>query len=195
MAEIMNTAFEIRVSNHEFDSTANITGLYKDGEGNDDVCPAGLLCLQGSLVQNSGYPNGVNNENTWTMTAMTALPGDYPVFACNTFNVNEVTDPTTGEVYKVNGNTLGLPIPAGKLGTYTRIDFNKGLIYRFGIGNLSAPLGANTFFTIANGLLVPGDTPPQAGAGVPFFRLLSTGNFTQGAWSAFEYVEVQACKS
>ena len=43
-------------------------------------------------------------------------------------------------VYKIGSETLGLHIPAGMRGTFTRIYFDNDKIYRFGIGNLSAAL-------------------------------------------------------
>ena len=35
MAMIQNTAFETKVTNRVFDEPANITGLFKNGSGND----------------------------------------------------------------------------------------------------------------------------------------------------------------
>lgn len=192
MAAIQNTAFEVKVSNHEFDSVANITGIFHNGSDQPEVCAAGFLCVREELVQNEGYPSGVLNHNTWIMNA--AVDTDTvatPIYACNTFNVNELIDATTGEVYKVNGNTLGLAIPAGARGTFTRIDFSGDCIYRFGVGNASTAISTNTFFTIDDGLLVPAATAPATN-GAPYFELVGTGTFTQGAWAAFGYIDVIA---
>ena len=72
--------------------------------------------------------------------------------------------------------------------------FDGNKIYRFGIGNLSTVLGANKFLTIANGLLVPASAAPTD-VGTPYFKGLPTGGtFTEGAQSAFEFVDVLACK-
>lgn len=197
MAEINNTAFEVKVSNHEFDSVANITGLFQNGSGAAEACAAGFLCVTDELVQNEGYPTGVLNGNTWIMNAANnVLPGT-AVYACNTFNVNELADPVTGEVYKVNGNTLGLPIPAGKLGTYTRIDFTGDCIYRFGVGNFTAAPEVGTSYYISNGMLAPiGEGQSIApGSGNKLFTVLRTGTFTQGAWAAFGWADVKAIKA
>lgn len=195
MAYIENTAFQPLVTNHEFDSTLNITGLFTtDGTAeNTDACAAGFLCTKSAQLQNEGYPTGVNNVNTWTMIAATDsdLVGT-PIFACNTFNVNEVADQTNGAVYKVGANTLGLAVPAGERSTFTKIVFDGNNIYRFGIGNMSADVGSNTFFTIADGLLVPASAAPTAN-GTPYFQLAGTGSFTYGAYNGFTYYDVIAC--
>ena len=198
MAEINNTAFEVKVSNHEFDSVANITGLFQNASNEAEACAAGFLCVTDALVQNEGYPAGVLNGNTWIMkTAGNVLLPGTPVYACNTFNVNEITDPVTGEVYKVNVNTLGLPIPAGKLGTYTRIDFTGDCIYRFGVGNFTAAPEVGTSYVINNGMLAPVGEGQNVtpGSGARLFTVLRTGTFTQGAWAAFGYADVKAIKA
>ena len=64
-------------------------------------------------------------------------------------------------------------------------------IYRFGEGNLRAAISTNKFFTIANGLLVPAASAPTAD-GTPYFELIGTGSFTEGAMSAFTYYDVVA---
>lgn len=192
MAAINNTAFEVKVSNHEFDSVANITGLFQNGSGEAETCAAGFLCVTDELVQNEGYPTGVLNGNTWTMNAASEASPTTPIYACNTFNVNELADPVTGEVYKVNGNTLGLPIPAGKLGTYTRIDFTGDRIYRFGVGNFTTAPVVGSSYVVSNGMLALGESPS---AGTPMFTVLRTGTFTQGAWAAFGYADVKAVKA
>ena len=55
MAYIANTAFEVRVSNHEFDSVANITGKFQNSTPADEICSAGFLCKRVSLIDNEGY--------------------------------------------------------------------------------------------------------------------------------------------
>lgn len=192
MAEIKNTAFEVKVSNHEFDSVANITGLFQNASDEAEACAAGFLCVTDELVQNEGYPTGVLNGNTWVMNAANNASPTTPIYACNTFNVNELADPVTGEVYKVNGNTLGLPIPAGKLGTYTRIDFTGDCIYRFGVGNFTTAPVVGSNYVASNGMLALSESPS---AGTPMFTVLRTGTFTQGAWAAFGYADVKAVKA
>ena len=56
MAYIANTAFEVRVSNHEFDSAANITGVFNNGSAQPEICSAGFLCKRSAQTQNEGYP-------------------------------------------------------------------------------------------------------------------------------------------
>lgn len=191
MAYIAKTAFEVKVSNHEFDSTSNITGVFYNSTPAEEICSAGFLCVKSDQLPNEGY-TGVNNNNSWKMKAAGASDlANTAIYACNTFDVNEVQDPVNGNIYKVGANTLGLPAPAGRRVTYTRIKFAENGHYRFGIGNLSTTLGSNKYFTIANGLLVPAAAAPTTN-GVPYFALLGTGNFTEGAYNSFEYVDVEA---
>lgn len=191
MAFIANTAFEQRITNHEFESTHNITGKYQ-ASGADADCSAGLLCVRGALVENDGY-TGVNNTNTWTMTAAGAADtAQKGVYACNPGNVNTIVDTVTGARYKIGSNTLGLGIPAGDLDTFTRVIFNNDNVYRFGIGNVTGTVGDKKFFTIADGKLVPAASAPVA-TGLPYFELRGTGKFTQGVYQGFDYYDVCAC--
>ena len=178
MAYIANTAFEIKVSNHEFDSIANITGKYQASSADAEICP-GFLATRASLVVNEGYDQVGPTGSTVTLT--------------NTFDVNMASD-GQGNFWKVGANTMSIKVPAGYLTTWTKIEFNNNNVYRFGIGNLSATLGSNTYFTIDDGLLVPGASAP-ASAGVPYFELVRSGTFTEGAYAAFDYVDVRACIS
>lgn len=194
MAMINNTAFETKVTNRVFDETANITGVFHNASGDEEILFAGALCTRDELMPNMGYEAaGIKNNNSWIMVLATdAATANTPIYACNTYNVNELTDPVTGNTYKVGSNTLGLPAPAGVPTTFTRIQFAEGdRHYRFGVGNLNAALGENTFFTIANGQLVPAAAAPET-AGTPYFKLLGTGNFTTGAYNGFGYVDVEA---
>lgn len=192
MAFIASTAFEPRITNHEYDSLANITGIYNNSSSQPEICPAGLLCVRGDLIENEGYTD-ITNSNTWVMTAApsTALAST-GIYACNTFGVNELADPVTGAIYKVGSNTLGLAVPAGVRSTFTRIYFDGQHMYRFGIGNLSTTISSNTFFTINNGLLVPAAAAPSTTNGTPYFELVDSGTFTQGAYAGFTYYDVFA---
>lgn len=197
MAFTANTAFEVKVSNHEFDSVANITGIFGSYSGDDFAaadCSAGILCRRHSLVHNEGYPSGVMNGNTWTMVANQAATTDdvksSPIYACNPFNVNEIAD-GQGNVYKIGHRTLGIGIPAGERDTFTRIKFDGEHIYRFGVGNLSASLSTNGYLTLANdGKLTPAAAAPSSGA---YFVVVGSGNFTEGASDSFGYVDAMAC--
>jgi hypothetical protein len=201
MAYIANTAFEVKISNHEFDSIANITGKYQASNADAEICP-GFLATRASLVVNEGYdqvgPAGstvtLTNTNTWVMNdAVDSDTAQKGIYACNPFDVNMASD-GQGNFWKVGANTLSIKVPAGYLTTWTKIEFNNNNVYRFGIGNLSATLGSNTYFTIDDGLLVPGASAP-ASAGVPYFELVRSGTFTEGAYAAFDYVDVRACIS
>lgn len=195
MAYIANTAFEVRVSNHEFDSVANITGKFLNGSDEPEICSAGFLCKRVALIDNEGYPAGTKNGNTWTMQAGAATD---ILYAANPHNVNEVTDPISGNVYKVNRETLGLPIPAGVEDTFTLIRADGTHIYRFGVGNLTTALGSNGYLTCGTstnaGKLVPAAAAPDAGSGI-YFQVLGTGTFTQGAYAGFGYVDALALKA
>lgn len=201
MAYIANTAFEIKISNHEFDSIANITGKYQSSNADAVICP-GFLATRGTLIVNEGYdqvgPAGatvtLTNTNTWNMVdAVDSDTAQKGIYACNPFDVNMVSD-GQGNFYKVGANTLSIQVPAGYLTTWTKIEFNNNNVYRFGVGNLSTTLSTNTYFTIDDGLLVPGASAPDS-AGVPYFELVRTGTFTEGPYAAFDFVDVRACIS
>lgn len=189
MAFIQNTAFEARVANGEFNTLENITGLFQTSSEND-ICSAGFLVKQNGLMPNEGY-TGLNNENSYLMTAaLNTDLVDTPIFACNTYNVQELTD-GSGAVFKVGAGTLGLAVPAGEPATFTHIIFDGMHHYRFGIGNLSTAISSNQYFTIANGLLVPAAAAPTT-TGAPYFQLLGTGNFVEGNRNSFTYYDVVA---
>lgn len=185
MAAIKDTAFELRVSNHMYDTTKNITGKFQENSA-DAVCAAGFLVVPGDRLPNEGYAS-INNENAYIMGAA-ATATDPAIYACNTFNVQELTD-AFGNAYKVGTNTLGLPIPEGYRGTYTRID--AGDMMRFGIGNFTAAISDNGFATIANGQLTPAAAAPTT-LGALYFEIVESGTFTQGAYAGFGYVLVKA---
>lgn len=184
MAAIENSAFELRVSNHMFDTTKNITGLFQESSA-DAVCAAGFLAVTSEKLPNEGYTS-INNENAYMMAPAEDGATEF-LYACNTFNVQELVD-GFGNAYKVGSNILGLPIPAGQRGTYTRLD--EGDIIRVGIGNMSTAISTNTFATVGDGMYVPAAAAPTA-TGSWYFTIEGTGNFTQGAYAGFEYVDLK----
>lgn len=191
MAYIEKTAFEPRITNNEWNELCNITGRYQVSDADAD-CSAGLLVVRGEQLPCEGF-TGVKNENAFYMNAAgAAANADTGVYACNTYEWPMITG-RNGNSYAVGTATLGLGIPAGRDGTFTEIVFDGKHAYRFGEGNLSAAIGANTFFTIANGLLVPATAAPTA-TGAIYFKLKGTGNFTEGASQSFVYYDVWACK-
>lgn len=196
MAYIANTAFEARITNNANDSLAHIAGLFQASSQPAD-CSAGFLCVRGSQAPNEGFdnPSGtrVYNENTWIMVEATdAATIDTVVYACDTYD-NQLITAVGGQNYFVGTETLGLGVPAGRYGNFTRIDFDNQSVYRFGIGNLSAAISTNTYFTIDDGLLVPAASAP-ATAGAIYFELRGTGKFVKGNGEAFTYYDVVACK-
>jgi hypothetical protein len=192
MAAIEKTAFELRVSNHMFDTTKNITGKFQEGSPTaaDAVCAAGFLVVPGDKLPNEGY-SGIYNENAYIMGAA-ATATDALIYACNTFNVQELAGPF-GTVYKVGSNILGLAVPAGERGTYTRID--EGDIIRFGEGNFTTAISTNGYATLGTstnaGKLVPAASAPTD-LGALYFTIEGSGKFTQGAYAGFGYVDVKA---
>jgi hypothetical protein len=191
MSYIANTAFETRVTNGRFDDLQNITGRYQASAADAD-CSAGLLCVRAGQLPCEGF-TGVYNENAWYMNAAAATAtADDVIYAANPYDWQLIKD-ARGNAFSVGHTTLGLGIPAGRNGTFTRIDFDGQHVYRFGIGNLSAAIGSNTFFTIADGLLVPAAAAPTD-AGSIYFELHGTGAFTEGASAGFTYYDVIAKK-
>lgn len=190
MAFIPNTAFEARIVNDRFDDLANIAGKYVTADGPAD-CSAGLLCVLAEQTYCEGF-TGIKNENSWIMNAAGADANiDVPVYACDPHDWPLIGNGRN--LWAVGVETLGLGIPSGRYGSFRRIHFDNVSVYRFGIGNLSAALSTNTYFTIANGLLVPAAAAPTA-AGSIFFELAGTGNFTEGTTASFQYVDVVACR-
>ena len=190
MAFIENTAFEARIVNDRFDDLANIAGLYQASDAPAD-CSAGLLCVRDEQTPCEGFEN-ILNENTWYFNAAGADANiDVPVYACDPHDWPLIGNGRN--LWAVGTETLGLGIPAGRYGSFRRIHFDNVSVYRFGVGNLSATLGDNTYFTIADGLLVPAAAAPTD-AGSIYFQLRGQGNFTEGTTASFGYIDVVACR-
>lgn len=190
MAYIANTAFEARIVNDRFDDLANIAGLYQASDAAAD-CSAGLLCVRAEQTPCEGFAN-VLNENSWYMNAAGDDANiDTPIYACDPHDWPLIGNGRN--LWAVGTETLGLGIPAGRYGSFRRIHFDNVSVYRFGVGNLSDALSTNTYFTIADGLLVPAAAAPTA-AGSIYFELRGTGNFTEGTSASFGYIDVVACR-
>lgn len=183
------TAFEARVTNNSRNDLINVTGRYQASSADAD-CDAGRLVIRNGQLPCAGF-TGVKNENAWYMNdaTSTTTAGDV-VYAANTYEI-QLLQGKHGNMYAVGTETLGLGIPAGRDGTFTKIVFDGDHAYRFGIGNVNAALSTNQFFTIDAGQLKPAVSAPT-GNGALYFKLLGTGNFTEGTTSSFEYVDVQA---
>ena len=98
-----------------------------------------------------------------------------------------------GKLYAVGAETLGLGVPAGRYGNFTRIDFDGQSVYRFGEGNVTLNTEGDKYFTIADGVLTSTTTKP-ATDGAIYFELRGTGKFTEGAGQSFGYYDLVACK-
>lgn len=190
MAFTANTAFEARIVNDRFDDLANIAGKYFVSTTATD-CNAGQLCVCDSLLDCVGF-TGVKNENTWKMVKATnSTTASTPIYACDPHDWPLIGN--NGKLWAVGTETLGLGIPAGRYGSFRRIHFDGVSVYRFGVGNLSASLSTNTYFTISSdGTLTPGASAPVT-SGTPYFKLRDTGNFTEGTSASFGYIDVVAC--
>ena len=185
------TAFEARVTNNFRDDLINVTGRYQASSADAD-CDAGRLVIRNGQLPCEGF-TGVKNENAWYMNDATPTTNaGEVVYAANTYEV-QMLQGKHGNMYAVSTETLGLGIPAGRDGTFTKIVFDGDHAYRFGIGNVNAEISTNTFFTIDAGQLKPAAAAPTAN-GALYFKLLDTGKFTEGTTASFEYVDVQACK-
>lgn len=183
MSFLSSSAFEPKVTNNRFDDTCNIAGKYQVSAVDTD-CSAGLLCTRTELMEHSAFVD-VTNLNTWIMgSASAATKVTEPIYACNTHDSQML------EGFHVGNKTLGLGAPAGEIVTFTKIDFTGDKIYRFGVGNFSNAVGTNKFATIANGQLSAAASAPSA-AGTPYFKILATGTFREGASDAFGFVDVQ----
>lgn len=191
MSFIANSAFEARIVNDRFDDLANIAGKYFVSTTATD-CSAGQLCTRDSLLDCEGMPSGTKNENTWKMVkATSATTAATPIYACDPHDWPLVAS-AKGNLYAVGHETLGLGVPAGRYGSFRRVHFDNESVYRFGVGNLASALSTNTYLTISDdGLLTPAASAPDAG--LPYFKVMGTGNFTEGTTASFGYVDALAC--
>lgn len=192
MAYVANTAFEARVSNNEWDNLCNITGKYQVS-GNDADCSAGVLCVRGDNLPCEGFTSAsILNENAYYMTAADDSANiDSVVYACNTYESQLISDGL--HAWHVGHETLGLGVPAGRYGTFTKIVFNGENIYRFGVGNTSDE-GEGDFYTIGDDGLLETAAAAPTDAGSIYFKTVGTGTFTEGTTASFGYVDLQACK-
>lgn len=191
MSFTANTAFEARITNNEFDRLANVAGKYFVSTTETD-CDAGHLCVRDSLLPCEGF-TGVYNENTWKMVdAASTNTIDDLIFACNTYD-NQLLASPDGNQYFIGVRTLGLGVPAGRYGNFTRINFDGQSVYRFGEGNVTLTTSTDTYFTIDDGKLVSDSTAP-ATAGAIYFELRGTGKFIEGNSESFGYYDLVACK-
>lgn len=190
MAYIEKTAFEPRITNNRFNDLCNVTGMYQESDANAD-CSAGFLVKRTEQLPCEGFAD-VLNENAWYMVAAEdSDTADTVIYACNTYDTQLLSGGVNN--YFVGYRTLGLGVPAGRYGTFTKIDFDGQSVYRFGEGNLASALGANGYLTIDDGLLAPAAAAPTD-TGAVYFAVRGTGNFVEGTSDSFGYVDAVACK-
>ena len=191
MAFIEKTAFEARITNNDRENLSHIAGVYQAAEANAD-CSAGLLCVRKGQIPCEGF-TGVYNENTWYMeAATTAVNAESVIYACDTYDV-QLLPGKGGKLFAVGAETLGLGVPAGRYGNFTRIDFDGQSVYRFGEGNVTLNKEGDKYFTINSGVLTSTTTKPVTD-GALYFELRGTGKFTEGAGQSFGYYDLVACK-
>lgn len=200
MAIIEKTAFEARITNNSNDTLVNIAGKYQESAADAD-CSAGLLCVRVSRLPVEGLSgtfNGVTvtryNENTWLMNAATsAATANDVIYACNTYD-NQLLPGKGANKYFVGRETLGLGVPAGRYGNFTRINFDNESVYRFGEGNVTVNTEGDTYFTIDDDGTLTSVTAQPDTAGDIYFELRETGNFIEGTNDSFGYYDLVACK-
>jgi len=190
MSFTAQTAFEARITNNSRDNLSHIAGKYYVSTTATD-CDAGQLCTRDSLLDCEGF-SGVKNENTWKMVAATSsADANDVIFACDTYDNQLLTAPD-GNNYFIGQQTLGLGVPAGRYGNFTRINFDGESVYRFGAGNVTYT-ATHQYFTIDSGKLVSAATAPTT-AGDIYFTLRGTGTFVEGNSASFTYYDLVACK-
>lgn len=190
MSFTAQTAFEARITKNALDSLANIAGKYYVSTTATD-CDAGQLCTRDSLLDCEGF-TGVKNENTWKMVAATSsADANDVIYACNTYDTKLLSDGRNN--WFVGHETLGLGVPAGRYGNFTRINFDGQSVYRFGAGNVTLNTSTDTFFTIDAGKLTSTASEPTT-AGKIYFTLRAKGNFVEGMQASFAYYDLVACK-
>lgn len=191
MSFTANTAFEARITNNSRDNLSHIAGKYYVSTTPTD-CDAGQLCVRDSLLDCEGF-TGIKNENTWKMVAAAnTATADDVIFACDTYD-NQLLSAPNGNAYFIGTETLGLGVPAGRYGNFTRINFDGESVYRFGAGNVTLNTSTDTFFTIASGKLTSAAAAPTDDGSI-YFELRGTGKFIEGVSESFTYYDVVAKK-
>lgn len=186
--DMAKTAFEARITNNEWDNLVNVTGKYQVS-ATDTECPAGTLVVRSTKLPCEGF-SGVYNENAYIMVQAASTDNiDSVVYACNTYDSQLISK--GANAWHVGHATLGLSVPAGRRGTFTRINFDNESVYRFGVGNADDATG--TYFSIDDGYLKK-EASALATAGAIYFEKVGSGTFTEGTSASFNYVDLKACR-
>ena len=190
MAFLSSTAFEARVTNNEFDDLCNITGKYQISSTDAD-CSAGLLCVRGALLPCEGFGSTVFNENAFYMaSAASTATANEPIYACNMYEAQLISNKSNQ--YFIGTETLGLGVPAGRYGTFTKISFDGASKYRFGEGNFTGSIASEPYAVLAAGGMLSAAESAPSDAGTPYFKIMGTGTFTEGTTNSFGYVDLEA---
>lgn len=179
------TAFEARITNNDRDNLANIAGLYQSSNVNAD-CDAGRIVKKGAFTDCEGFTS-VKNENAYIMADAAACTIDDVIYACNTYDAKLIGDGDHN--YFIGSETLGLGVPAGRYGNFTRINIDGQSMYRFGVGNFASTPTVGKFATVENGKLKPAANAPTTEGSV-YFEIVKTGNFVEGNAASFAYYDV-----
>lgn len=190
MAYIAKTAFEKKVSNGIYNGIQNVAGKFGSFDDTTfvpDVCSAGYLVEQNSLIPSEGYENlstPILNGNTWYFVKaadgiVAGFTADHTgIYAANTYNVHSVTSANGDMKYNLGLNTLGLAIPADEIGDFTEL--LVGEQYKFGAGNFAATPDVGEYVTISNGLWsASSSSAPTTGA--IYGEVLREEPFNEGA--------------
>lgn len=172
MSFIAQTAFLPRMWNNRNDDLQNFAGKFYDSDTPAD-CSAGYFVTKGAHMVGGGYKFAEAADGT----------GD--LYICNPGDVQRISNGSN--LWAVGKNTLGLGIPAGEMGNFSKA--KPGETYAFGYGNFSTLVDktTNVYAVVANGLLEGTSAAPAAGSGI-YFELdaaLGIDVFTEGDGVAF----------
>ena len=173
MSFIAQTAFLPRMWNNRNDDLQNLAGKFLNASDEGIDCSAGYFVVKGDHMVGGGY------EFT------EAADGTGDLYICNPGDVQRLSNGSN--LWAVGKNTLGLGIPAGEMGNFTKA--KPGETYAFGYGNFSTLVDATTnkYAEIDDGLLVGTNEAPAAGSGI-YFELdaaLGIDVWTEGDGVAF----------
>lgn len=184
MPDLPNTAFLPRVWNNRNDDLQNLAGVFGSLSGSrftPEACPAGLLCSRsGSTTGGTArFVAGTSAEELWV---------------CNPSDVQRISDGHEN-LYALGCRTLGLALPAGRIGTFTRL--KQGEVYAFGSGNFSATPDSDYPYVIpgSGGQLTVSEDKPASGFYFVLDPTLGTDCWTEGSDSTQRRFNLLCCKA
>ena len=184
MSFTAKTAFLPRVWNNRNDDLQNVAGVFGSGSGSAFKaadCSAGMLCTR-SGVTSGGIDRFV-----------AAAAGD-DIWFCNPSDVQRLSDGAEN-LYAVGPRTLGLGLPAGTIGTFTRA--KEGEVYAFGIGNFESLPDSDYPYVVpgAGGLFTVAESKPASGMYFMTDPALDTDTWTEGNIGVFKRVNLVCCRA